>query len=102
VLSGHEERALSGIEEVEAARDPAFARRFKSRRSPEALTLWRAVLGPVLCLAAVPVTVVLLVASPWLGLVGVALFAAGLVLSIRPAAELEQRLFAKIDRRRTG
>jgi Protein of unknown function (DUF3040) len=101
VLSGREERALSGIEAIEAARDPAFARRFNSRRRPEALTALHTALGPVLCIAAVPITILLLAASPWLGLVGVALFTVGLVLSIRPAAKLGERLFATLDRRRT-
>ncbi|HEX4490761.1 MAG TPA: hypothetical protein VH914_06100 [Acidimicrobiia bacterium] len=59
-----------------------------------------ALIGPVLCLAAVPITIFLLVASPWLGLIGVALFTVGLGLSLRPAAKFGGRLFESIDRKR--
>jgi uncharacterized membrane protein len=102
VLTGPEERALSGIEAMESARDPAFARRIVSRKGSAGMSATRTVLGPVLCLAAVPLTLVLLVASPWFGLVGVAVFAVGLALSVRPAATLAGRLVERVDRGRAG
>jgi hypothetical protein len=42
----------------------------------------------------------LLVAWTWLGLLGVAVFATGLTLSLAPAARTANRLFDRIDRRR--
>lgn len=102
MLTDPEERALSGIEAVESARDPAFARQFGRRKGSKAMSAMRVVFGPVLCLVAVPLTIALLVASPWLGLVGIALFAVGMVLSVRPVAELGERIGGWRDRSRSG
>jgi len=98
VLSGREERALSGIEAMEAARDPAFASRFRTRTGSQAMSALRLLLGPVLCLVAIPLTLVLLIASPWLGIVGVAVFAAGIVLSLEPAIVVEGKKKSKINK----
>jgi hypothetical protein len=101
MLSEPEERALSGIEAEVAARDPAFARQFNIRkRNREVLDVIAPWLGPALCVVAIPLTVVLLVASPWLGLVGVLLFLCGLVMSVAPVTRLAQRLATRVDRRR--
>jgi hypothetical protein len=108
MLSGQERRSLREIEQAELTRDPKFARTFDDGPRRHA-SRWHAVanamqratgwLGPVLIVVAAVITVPLMAIWPWFVFTGVALAAAGMVLSVGPAGRLLMRLWAKTTSR---